>query len=97
METFEDILTAWSKAARESDKRALWRTLARGGWFVACRTAVQRRDRATISTWLEDTQATPHAIIQFNGPQSAPMVYTHLACGLAACDTSVPSHTLTPP
>ncbi|NOT52997.1 MAG: hypothetical protein HOP18_00185, partial [Deltaproteobacteria bacterium] len=88
---------AWSNAARESDKRALWRTLARGGWFLACRIAVQQQDRATISTWLEDTQATPHAIIQFNGPQSAQMVYTHLACGLAACDTNVPSHTLTPP
>ncbi len=96
METFEDILDAWSKAARESDKRALWRTLARGGWFLACRTAVQQQDRATITTWLDDTQATPHAILQFNGPQAAQMVHTHLTCSLAACDANVPPPVLTP-
>lgn len=97
METFEGILDAWSKAARESDKRALWRTLARGGWFLACRTAVQQQDRATITIWLDDTQVTPHAIIQFNGPQAAQMVHTHLTCSLVACDANVPSRILAPP
>ncbi len=96
METFEDILDAWSKAARESDKRALWRTLARGGWLLACRTAVQQQDRVTVTAWLEETRTTPHEIIQFNGPQAAQTVYIHLTCSLAACDANVPSHILTP-
>jgi hypothetical protein len=97
METFADILDAWRMATRESDKRALWRTLARGGWFLACRTAVQQQDCATVTTWLEETQTTPHAIIQFNGPQMAQTVYTHLTCSLAACEANVPPRILTPP
>jgi hypothetical protein len=97
METFADILEVWRKAARESDKRALWRTLARGGWFLACRTAVQQQDRAVVQTWLEETQTTPHAIIQFNGPQMAQIVYTHLTCSLAVCEANVPSRLLIPP
>ena len=86
METFADILAAWRKAARESDKRALWRTLARGGWLQACRTAVQQHDRVTLTSWLDETQTTQQEILQFSGPHAAQTVYTHLACSLAACE-----------
>jgi hypothetical protein len=97
METFADILDVWRTAARESDKRALWRTLARGGWFQACRSAVQQHDRVTVTTWLEETRTTPHEIIQFNGPHAAQTVYTHLTCSLAACEATDPPRGLTPP
>lgn len=97
METFEEILDAWHKAARESDKRALWRTLARSGWLQACRTAVQQHDRVTLTDWLDETQTTQQEIIQFSGPQAAQTVYTHLACSLAACEENAPTLVLTPP
>jgi len=97
MEKLEDILDAWHKAVRESDKRALWRTLARGGWLQACRTAVQQQDRVTLTDWLDETHTTPHEIIQFNGPQAAQTVYAHLACSLAACAANVLPRVLTPP
>ena len=97
METLEDIVDAWRKAARESDKRALWRTLARGGWLQACRTAVQQHDRVTLTSWLDETQATQQEILQFSGPYAAQTVYTHLACSLAACEDTAPTLVLTPP
>ncbi len=97
METLEDIVDAWRKATRESDKRALWRTLARGGWLQACRTAVQQHDRVTLTSWLDETQTTQQEILQFSGPQAAQTVYTHLACSLAACGDTAPTLVLTPP
>ena len=97
IETLEDILDAWRKAARESDKRAPWRTLARGGWLQACRTAVQRQDRVTLTNWLDETQTIQQEILQFSDPQVAQLVYTHLACSLAACGENAATLVLTPP
>jgi hypothetical protein len=85
METFAHILDAWRTAERESDKRALWRTLARGGWLQACRDAVQRQDRLVLTTWLDVSNTTTQDIIQYNGPDAARMVDIHLRCSLAAC------------
>lgn len=97
METLADIVDAWHKATRESDKRALWRTLARGGWLQACRTAVQQHDRITLTDWLDKTHTIQQEIIQFSGPHAAQTVYTHLACSLAACEDKAPTLVLTPP
>jgi hypothetical protein len=97
METFADILDTWRTTARESDKRALWRTLARGGWLQACRAAVQRQDRVTLTNWLDETQTIQQEILQFSDPQAAQTVYTHLACSLAACEEDAPTLVLTPP
>jgi hypothetical protein len=97
IETLEDILDAWHKAARESDKRALWRALARGGWLQACRTAVQRQDRGALTDWLDEMQTIQQEILQFSGPQAAQTVYTHLACSLAACGENAPPLALAPP
>lgn len=85
LDTFEDILTAWREAVRESDKRALWRLLARGGWFHACQDAVQKQDRALLAAWLDETDSLKQDIIQFNGPETALLVQVHLRCGFAAC------------
>lgn len=86
LETFDDILDAWQKAERESDKRALWRTLARGGWFRACRAAARRKDATIFTLWLDTSEATRREIITFNGDDLARMVFTHLRCGLAVCN-----------
>jgi len=86
-ETLDEIEAAWRKAERESDKRALWRVLARGGWFRACREAVQRDDQETLEAWLDANNVTRQEIIQFNGPEAAQVVRTHLLCGLLACQT----------
>lgn len=83
--TFEDIITAWRAAARESDKRALWRLLARGGWFHACQGAVQKQDRTLLATWADETDSLRQDIIHFNGLETALLVQVHLRCGLAAC------------
>ncbi len=83
--TFREIEVEWHKAERESDKRAVWRTLARGGWFRACRDAVQRNDRTTLETWLDADDTTKQDIVQFNGIEAAQMVRTHILCGLAVC------------
>lgn len=95
VETFADILDVWRTAARESDKRALWRTLARGGWLQACRTAVQQQDRVTLTGWLDETQTTQQEVIQFSGPQAAQTVSLHLTCSLVACGENAPSLILT--
>lgn len=86
LETFADILDAWQRAERESDKRALWRTLARGGWFRACREAARRKDPTIFIPWLDESDATKHDIITFNGDDLARMALTHLRCGLAVCN-----------
>ena len=86
LETFDDILDAWQKAERESDKRALWRALARGGWFRACREAACRKDPAPFTSWLDESDATKRDIITFNGDDLARMALIHLHCGLAVCN-----------
>jgi hypothetical protein len=85
IETFADIISAWHKAVREAEKRAVWRTLARGGWFCACQEAAQRGDQGTFAAWLDPANLTQQEIMQFNGPEAAEMVRTHLRCGLGAC------------
>src|SRR5712692_2406717 len=85
--TFREIEVEWHRAERESDKRAVWRALARGGWFRACRDAVQRNDRTTLETWLDAGDTTKQDIVQFNGTEAAQMVRTHMLCGLAVCRT----------
>jgi len=85
IETLSEIETAWHKAERESDKRALWRALAQGGWLRACRDAVRKDDRATLEAWLTTDDIAKQAILQFHGAAAAQMVHTHLLCGLAAC------------
>lgn len=88
IQTFDEIITAWRKAERESDKRAVWRALARGGWFRACRDAVQRGDQVTLEVWLDNGgDPVTQDIMQFNGAEGAQMVQTHLLCGLVACQT----------
>jgi len=87
IETLDEIEAAWRKAERESDKRALWRVFARGGWFRACREAGQKGDQATLEVWLDANNVTRQDIIQFNGVEAAQMVRTHLLCGLLACQT----------
>ena len=86
IETFNDITDAWRAAERESDKRALWRTLARGGWLRACREAAHRKDQAAFTVWLDESDETRRDIIPFNGDDGAQMVLTHIRCGLAVCD-----------
>jgi hypothetical protein len=86
LETFDDILDAWQKAERESDKRALWRTLARGGWFRACREAARRKDPTAFTSWLAESDATKRDILTFNGDDIARMALAHLRCGLAVCN-----------
>jgi hypothetical protein len=88
IDTFDDIVAAWREAVRESDKRALWRLLARGGWLHACRDAVQKQDHATLAMWADKTDSLRQDIMQFNGPDIALMVQAHLQCGLAACGHS---------
>jgi len=85
--TFSELAVAWHEAERESDKRAVWRTLARGGWFRACREAVQRGDQAALEAWLDESDLTKQDIIQFNGADLAQMVYLYLLCSLVACRT----------
>lgn len=88
LETLDDILDAWQKAERESDKRALWRALARGGWLRACREAARRKDPTAFISWLNESNATKREIISFNGDATARMALTHLRCGLAVCEGS---------
>jgi hypothetical protein len=83
IETLHDIVVAWQAAEREADKRALWRTLARGGWFRTCRDAVQRGDRAAFSPWLEATDSPTNEIIQFQGQETGLLVRSFLWCSLA--------------
>jgi hypothetical protein len=83
--TFRDIEVEWRGTERESDKRAIWRALVRGGWFRACRDAVQRNDRTTLETWLDAGDVIKQEIAQFNGTEAAQMVRTHILCGLAVC------------
>ena len=86
IETFADITETWLHAERESDKRAFWRTLTRGGWFRACRQAVRQKDYSVLTAWLDESDATKRDIITFNGDESAQMALTHVHCGLAACN-----------
>ena len=85
IQTFADIEVAWRRAERESDKRAVWRVLAKGGWLSACRDAVRRNERTTLETWLDMSDSTKHEIIQFGGPEAAQLVHVHMLCGLAGC------------
>src|SRR5881397_3055879 len=85
IETFSEIAAEWYEAERESDKRAVWRKLVRGGWLRACRDAVQRGDRATLEAWLDKGDTTKQDLVQFQGEEAARMVRTHLRCSLAAC------------
>jgi hypothetical protein len=85
--TLSEIEIEWGKAGRESDKRALWRVLARGGWLQACRDAVQKGDRATLEAWLKKDNTEKQDIIHFTGAEAAQVVSTHLLCGVAACQT----------
>ena len=82
---FSELAAEWHGAERESDKRAVWRALARGGWLRACREAVQRGDRAILEAWLDKGDATKQDLVQFQGEEAARMVRTHLRCSLAAC------------
>jgi hypothetical protein len=84
IETLHDIIIAWQEAGREADKRALWRTLARGGWFRACRDAAQRGDLTVFTPWLEATDSLTNEIIQFQGPDMGLLVRSFLWCSLAA-------------
>ena len=84
IETFSEIAAAWHKAERESDKRAVWRNLVRGGWLRACRDAVQRGDWATLAAWLDKGDTTKQDIVQFNGAEAERIVRTHLLCSLTA-------------
>jgi hypothetical protein len=63
--TFTDILDAWTEARREADKRAVWRLLARNGWFQACRSAVQQQDRMTLASWFDMSHSVQQDIIEF--------------------------------
>ena len=85
IEAFSELAAEWHGAERESDKRAVWRALARGGWLRACREAVQRGDRAILEAWLDKGDATKQDLVQFQGEEVARMVRTHLRCSLAAC------------
>ncbi len=85
IQTFNDIEVAWGRAERESDKRAVWRVLAKGGWLSACRVAVQQDEQSTLETWLDPNDLTKQDIVQFVGRESAQLVHMHLLCGLAAC------------
>jgi len=85
IQTLSDIEVAWSRAERESDKRAVWRVLAKGGWLSACRDAVQRNERTILKTWLDASDSTKQDIRQFGGPEAAQLVYVHMLCGLAGC------------
>jgi hypothetical protein len=86
IETFDDLLDAWRLSDRESDKRALWRMLARDGWFRVCREAARRQDRTSFTSWLDESNSTTYDIITFNDNDAARMVFTHLRCGLAVCE-----------
>jgi hypothetical protein len=83
--TFSELAVAWREAERESDRRAVWRMLARGGWFRACKEAVQVGDQATLEIWLDEGDRTKQDIIQFNGADLAQMVHLYLLCSLVAC------------
>src|SRR5262245_35024430 len=85
--TFSELIVAWHGAERESDKRAVWRTLARGGWFRTCKAAVQSGDQAVLEAWLDESDLTKQDIIQFNGADLAQMVRRYLLCSLVACRT----------
>jgi len=85
IQTFDDIEVAWHAAGRESDRRAVWRALAKGGWLSACRDAVRRDGRATLETWLGTGDSTKRDIIEFSGPEASQLVRVHMLCGLAGC------------
>jgi len=85
--TFSELAVAWHGAERESDKRAVWRTLARGGWLCVCRDAVQRSDQTTLEAWLDASDSIRQDVIQFNGTEAAHMVRTYLLCALFASRT----------
>ena len=85
IKTFSDIDGAWRSAERESDKRAVWRALARGGWFHACRDAVQRNDQTTLKAWLDAGDSTRQDILHFAGPEATQLVHAYLRCGLVGC------------
>ena len=85
IQTFADIEVAWQSAERESDKRAVWRALAKGGWLRACRAAVQRRERTTFETWLDAGDFTRQEIMQFAGAEAAQLVHLHLLCSHVVC------------
>jgi len=85
IQTFNDIEVAWRRAERESDKRAVWRVLAKGGWLSACREAVRLNERATLEMWLDARDSTKQDIVQFVGLEAAQLVHIHLRCGLVGC------------
>ena len=87
IQTFNDIEVAWRRAERESDKRAVWRVLAKGGWLSACREAVRRNERTTLETWLDTGDSTKQDIMQFVGPEAAQLVHLHMRCALVGCRT----------
>ena len=89
IETFDDIITAWQQARRESDRRAVWRILSRGGWFRACQDAVQKDDQTSLASWLDPGDPAKQHIIEFNGQQAALTVRVHLLCGLTASQNRI--------
>jgi len=95
IQTSADIESAWRRAERESDKRAVWRILARGGWFHSCREAVRMNDRATLETWLGADVSPTQDILQFTGVENAQIVKgvvnllsSHAVCQSCGMDTS---------
>lgn len=95
--TFHDIAAAWQTAEREADKRALWRVLAREGWFRACHEAVRGQAVEMLTAWLHTPDSDQRDLITFNGDVAAQMVRLHLACGLAACHSALaPSESTAP-
>lgn len=92
LETFDDIVTEWQRAGRESDRRAVWRALSRGGWFRACRDAVQKDDWTSLASWLDPDDPAKQNIIEFNGQEAARTVRVHLQCGLSTFHNRTPEH-----
>lgn len=88
LDSFEDILQEWNRAERESDKRAVWRTLARGGWFRACLNGVRGKDIEGLRGWLDASAPPFQEIIHFNGEEAARLVQSYLRCGVAALQPS---------
>ena len=85
--TFAELSTGWQQAKRENDRRAIWRTLRRGGWRRVCQSAVQHGDEQTLERWLAAQDPETQDIVAYDdgGPAAAQMVRIHLRCGLAAC------------
>jgi len=90
LEEIEDCCGNTGK--RETKKKALWRGLATGGWFEACREAVEKDEVEYLQQWLAPSDEAKQTTLRFADPDSGDpdpramaIARSGIHCALVAC------------